>query len=234
MLGFSVIPTRLPWRALVLARATEAPFLLTIRGGYLRLAISTPSLLVVLLERIRPVPGRKLPADLELVLNGGALEGAMASVLMTRRTEQRSADLLFLFSLGDPIVRLRCGLDYAEVPVETTPVLRYADQDLVDALMGPRVPSHARYATRHLDLLRALLEPAGIQPHLMTALPGRSSDVAGTTTTTPQERDRHLDDTADLVQRSPGCYLDEHLIVRIQPDPAGIRPPWLIGSDPDA
>ena len=230
MLGFSIDPSRLPWRALILARATDVPLLLTIRGGYLRLAVFTPALLVVLLEKIRPLPGRTLPADLEIVLNADAIERSMGSLLITRHTERRAADLVFLFDLGDPMVRIRYGLDYQELPVVTAPVPRYEDQDLIDVLKVPRVPSYARFSTHHLGLLRALLEPVGIQPHLITPVPSLGSDATRIAGMTPQERDRHLDDTAEVVRRSPGCYLDEHLIVRIQPDPDGVV---LSGNDPD-
>ena len=229
-IGFSVSTARLLWRALLLARTTSQPFLFTVRGGYLRLAICQPTLLVVLLEAIRPAPGRTFPADLDLVLNGGALEGAMATMLTTRRNDRRNADLVFLHSPGDTALRLRCGIDFAEVPLVTTSVQRYTDQQLVDTIGGPHLPSLNRYASQHLDLLRALLEPACIQPHLSTCVPELRNDEANLFGLSAQDRELHLDRAAEIVQRSPGVYVDQHLIVRIQPDPDGVLLP---GNDPD-
>lgn len=226
-IGFSISTERLLWRALHLVRVHPEPgFLVTIRGGFLRVAITTPELLVVLIEDIQPLPAFTVPDQLDLVLARGPFAAAMATMLATRRSQRRRADLVWMFDEHDRVVRLRCGGDFAVVPLVTTvPFTRYDDQQLANAIGGPHLPNLNSYAAAHIGLLRSLLEPVGIRPRLSTSVPELRSELTNLGRMSAEEMGQHLDRAADVVRRSPGVYLDRHLMFRVVPDPSGVFPP---------
>jgi len=228
-IGFCVSPYRLLWRALILARV-YASILLSVRGGYLRLAISTPHLLVVLLEELRPLSGYDIPDRLDLELAAGPFEGAMAAMLMTRRITSRLADLVVLHDPGTGTVLLRCGLDFSELHALPSGAFPHYEGQVVDAISGPHLDNLNRYHPSHLRLLRRLLEPAGIRPRLTTSAPALRDEATTAEPLTPDEEIRRLDRAADIVSRSPGVYLDRNLIVIIQPDSNGVVP---LGTEAD-
>jgi len=227
-IGFSISTERLLWRALLLARVHPEPgFLVTIRGNFLRVAITTPDLLVVLIDDIIPLPAFSLPDRLDLVLAPGPFAAAMATMLSTGRSNRhRGADLVWMHQEGDRVVRLRCGIDYSEVPLVTTaPFTRYDDAQLADAIGGPHLPNMNSYRPEHITLLRRLLEPAGIRPRLSTSVPELRGELTNLNRMSLEAMNQHLDRAAEVVRRSPGVYLDRHLAFRVAPDPLGDFPP---------